>query len=200
MKSVVAAEIAALIAWQSISVGDRVGAVIFNDVTSSVITAKRSIQHITQLLNEVVKFNQQLSINNIEVNDEMLNQALHRLANICGTNSLIIYVGDGSGWNEHSNELVKRLRQHHELVAGDVFDPLERSLPKMSNMVVSDGQLQIKFTSDDKPIQQKYDQLVAQKLGKIELMAKKFRIPLISIDTLSLVEKQLQKALGRVAV
>ena len=200
MKSVVAAEIAALIAWQSISVGDRVGAVIFNDVTSSVITAKRSIQHITQLLNEVVKFNQQLSINNIEVNDGMLNQALHRLANICGTNSLIIYIGDGSGWNEHSNELVKRLRQHHELVACDVFDPLERSLPKMSNMVVSDGQLQIQFTSDDKPTQQKYDQLVAQKLGNIELMAKKYRIPLISIDTLSPVEKQLQKALGRVAV
>lgn len=196
MKSVVAAELAALIAWQCIASGDRVGAVIFNDQYSHVVAAKRSSQHVTQLLHEVVKFNRQLSVDTIQTNDEMFNHVLHKMAHVGGTNSLIIHIGDGSGWNARTNDLIKRLRQHHELIACDVFDPLERQLPKMSQMVVSDGQLQIQFASDNATTQQKYQRHVDQQLGNVAQMAKKYRIPLIAIDTLHAVEQQLRLALG----
>ena len=57
MKSVVAAELAALIAWRITESGDRIGAFVFNDDKIKVIPAKRGRQHVVRLLGEVVQQN-----------------------------------------------------------------------------------------------------------------------------------------------
>ena len=50
MKSVVAAEVAAISAWRVLSVGDRVGALVFNDSEVSVIPPHRSRDRVMQVL------------------------------------------------------------------------------------------------------------------------------------------------------
>ena len=108
MKSVVGAEVAALIAWRVIATGDRVGALVFNDHNLKVINAKRSKQHVVSLLNEVIKQNHQLKSGHVEQNPSTsFNSMLAKLGNICRHDALIIYVGDGNGWNDKSTDLLK---------------------------------------------------------------------------------------------
>lgn len=199
MKSVVGAEVAALIAWRIIETGDRIGALVFNDSDLKVVTAKRSRQHVVSLLNEVVKQNHQLKSGHVEQESSAsFNKMLAKLGNICRHDALIIYVGDGDGWNDKSTDLLKNLRRHNEIIAVKVFDPLERKLPEMSQMLVSDGRYQIQFSSDNTKTQQEYELKLAKQLDVYTKATHKLRIPLISIDTISPVAVQLAKDLGQV--
>ncbi len=200
MKSVIAAELAALIAWQISDSGDRIGAVIYNDDKTKVIPAKRGRQHVVNLLSEVIKKNHQLSIENSlsqHNNDsDSYNQMLATLNKVSNHNALIILIGDGHGFNDKSIDYIKQLRQHNEVIACHISDPLEIELPKMSQMVVSDGKQQIQFSSDNKKVQENYQVEITRQLESYVKAAKKYRIPLIEIDTITAVELQLRKALG----
>ena len=202
MKSVIAAEVAALMAWRIIETGDRIGAVIYNDDQIKVIPAKRGHQHVVSILSEIIKKNHQLSVSSNRTDNDQdafsssYNKMLMKLRNICGHNALVILIGDGHGWNEQSSDNIKQLRQHNEVIACHVFDPLEMQLPEMSQMVVSDGNWQIQFSSQDAKTQKKYQAEIARQLKTYADTAKKYRIPLLTIDTLTPVEKQVRKAFG----
>jgi len=201
MKSVIAAELAALIAWQISYSGDRIGAVIYNDQQTKVIPAKRGKQHVVNLLSEVLKKNHELSLENsaqLQNDDsDSYNKMLATLNKVSSHNGLIILLGDGHGFNDKSTDFIKQLRQHNEVIACHIFDPLELKLPKMSQMIVSDGVQQIQFSSEKKNFQKNYEAEIARQLESYVKAAKKYRIPLIEIDTISPVEQQLRKALGR---
>jgi uncharacterized protein (DUF58 family) len=205
MKSVIAAELAALISWQISDSGDRIGAVIYNDRQTKVIPAKRGKQHVVNLLSEVLKKNHELSLEtSIDKNSQhkiddcdSYNNMLATLNKVSSHNGLIILIGDGHGFNEKSTNFVKKLRQHNEVIACHISDPLEQNLPKMSQMIVSDGLQQIQFSSDNNNVQKNYQDEITRQLESYVKAAKKYRIPLIEIDTLTPVEQQLRKALGR---
>jgi uncharacterized protein (DUF58 family) len=204
MKSVIAAELSALISWQISDSGDRIGAIIYNDLQTKVIPAKRGKQHVINLLSEVLKKNHELSLDNSAItntygqtdNTESYNKMLATLNKVSSHNGLIILIGDGHGFDDKSTDYIKQLRQHNEVIACHIFDPLEQTLPKMSQMIVSDGIQQIQFSSEKKQIQKNYETEIARQLESYVEAAKKYRIPLIEIDTITPVEKQLRKALG----
>jgi len=208
MKSVIAAELSALIAWQISDSGDRIGAVIYNDQQTKVIPAKRGRQHVVNLLSEVLKKNHELSLDKsidksaqFKADDsESFNKMLATLNKVTSHNGLIILIGDGHGFNDKSTDFIKQLRQHNEVIACHIFDPLEQTLPKMSQMIVSDGKQQIQFSSNSKKVQKNYQDEIARQLESYVKAAKKYRIPLIEIDTISPVEQQLRKALGAVSL
>lgn len=201
MKSVIAAEVAALIAWQISESGDRVGAYIYNDSHVDFIPAKRGRQHVVNLLATLVKRNNELKVgvahnNHSESFNTMFAKTLHN----SGTNALVIFIGDGHGWNDTSTEYLKKLRQHNEVIACHIDDPLEQALPNMSQMVVSDGEQQIQFSSNNQTLQDKYQDELTLQLTNYVKNAKKYRVPIIHISTTSPVETQLRKALGKVGL
>ena len=204
MKSVIAAEVAALMAWRVVETGDRVGAVIYNDEEIKVIPAKRGRQHVVNLLAQIIKKNHQLKVHqnaeqNINSNRDFshsFNNMLYKLRMVAGHNALVILIGDGHGWNDQSTEAIKQIRQHSEIIACHVYDPIELALPQMSQMVVSDGSQQIQFSSQNKTTQKKYQQEITKQLKTYADTAKKYRIPLLSINTTSAVDQQVRKALG----
>jgi len=199
MKSVIAAELAALIAWKVVDTGDRIGAIVYGDEKIQLVPAKRGRQHVIQVLTEIVSQNRRLKIGKTLINpSQSLNKVLIKANHVCRNNALVIFIGDGHGWNEQSSQLVKNISQHNEIIACHVFDPLELVLPKMSQMVISDGELQIQFSSQDKNIHSKYQLSLEQQMNEYEDMARKYRIPLLPITTILPVEQQLRKALGRV--
>ena len=62
MKSVVAAELAALVAWRIVRARDRIGAFIFDETQTQEIKPQRSRQATLALLSEIARFNQKLKI------------------------------------------------------------------------------------------------------------------------------------------
>lgn len=200
MKSVIAAEISALISWQITQSGDRIGAIIYNDSDVKVIPAKRGKQHVVNVLTELVKKNRQLKVGDKPHSKEpiTINNALKKLNQIAGHDALIIVIGDGNGWNDLSIDYAKKLRQHNEMVAVHVYDQLEVNLPEMTSMVVSDGEYQIQFSSDNKSTQQKYTEQTEAQISSFVTSAKRNRIPLIMVNTTEAIEKQLRSELGKI--
>ena len=79
MKSVVAAEAAAVAAWRVLAQGDRVGALVFDDQEIRVIDPLRSEQRVAQILDCVIEKNHALNARSgIVPNPGMLNRALQQ--------------------------------------------------------------------------------------------------------------------------
>src|SRR3984957_11246056 len=91
MKSVTAAEVAALAAWRSLHQGDRVGAFLFNDDSVEQIAAKRSRLTVTRILKKTSHLNKMLRADTpVHLNPTQLNDVLEEVSRVCRHDALIL--------------------------------------------------------------------------------------------------------------
>ncbi|MEZ9948445.1 MoxR protein [Vibrio breoganii] len=197
MKSVVAAEIAALIAWKVTDSTDRVGAIIYNDTVAVPIAPQRSANHVLKILNEIVIKNQQLKVGIAEDSQgNSFSKLFHQAKRLVKHDALVILITDGYGYNEQSEEQIKTLCKHNDVVLCHVTDPLEHNLAELDKMVLSDGEMQLAITGKQAQLKDCFAKDVTDTLDNFARVAKKYRIPVIKINTVQPVDQQLRKALG----
>jgi len=197
MKSVVAADIAALAAWRVLSAGDRIGAIVFNDEKIRITRPQRSRKTAMQLLHQVVAFNHELRADYSGVqNDTQFNQVLKEAERLSGHDYLIVIVSDMSGWNATSLKYIKRLARHNDVMVALVFDPLEKVLPDQHHLVVSDGDMQIQVDTGKTDLGEEYRRDFDSRIDHLQSELNKHRIPVLPVDTCDTVQHQLRKAFG----
>jgi len=197
MKSVLATEMAALSAWRVLSVGDRVGALVFNDTEIREVRPQRSRNNVMQILHHLVEFNHRLDAGkDQQQNEKQLNNALAEVERISGHDYLIIIISDMSGWDDETLMRIKRLRQHNDVIASLVYDPLEQTLPKEQQLVLSDGSLQIQINADNPSLNQEFQQVFTNQVSDIKKIMAKYNIPVIPVTTDEPALDQVRKALG----
>jgi len=126
MKSVTAAEAAAVAAWRVIDAGDRVGAVVFNDADVVQIRPYRSRDRVMQILKAIVSQNQALSLESGKTpNPAMLNRALKETLRAATHDHLIGLISDLNGADAETRQLMTRLSQHNDVIVAFIYDPLE---------------------------------------------------------------------------
>ena len=195
MKSAVAAEIAALAAWRVLGVGDRVGALIFDDQQSYHFTPRRSRESVINILKRLETCNAAL-VAGCQAKPEQLNIAFDALLRHITHDALVIYIGDGFGWNEQSDEMLKRLSLNNDVIAINVFDPAERDLPGLDELVVSDGEMQIVVSGTQEELQKRFEESYLNHVKHMREALQRFGLPLIEIDTVNDPLQQLLRALG----
>ncbi|MEP4076317.1 DUF58 domain-containing protein [Haloferula sp.] len=195
MKSAVAAELAALAAWRILGEGDRVGALIFDDEQCHHFTPRRSREGVLNILKQLERSNAALTAG-CRANAKQLNLAADALLRHVTHDALVICIGDGFGWDEGTDEMVKRLSLHNDVIAIDVFDPAERELPALKELVVSDGESQIVVAGTREELQKRFEERHLQHVQHMREAFQRFGLPLIEIDTVGDPLKQLQRALG----
>ena len=88
LKSVVAAEMAALGAWKVFDAGDRVGAIVFNDAESVEVRPQRSRRTVLNILHQLLSQNRALRADHpVQRNPAALNQALSSAARLATTSA-----------------------------------------------------------------------------------------------------------------
>ena len=195
MKSAVAAEIAALAAWRVLGVGDRVGALIFDDQKSYHFTPRRSREAVIHILKRLETANAALTAG-CQANPEQFNTAFDALLRHVAHDALVIYIGDGFGWDEHSDEMLKRLSLHNDVIAVNVFDPAERELPALNELVVSDGEEQIVVSGTRQELQERFEESYLNHVEHMREALQRFGLPLIEVNTVDDPLQQLLRALG----
>ena len=197
MKSVIAAELAALSAWRVLSVGDRVGALVFNDTEIIETRPHRSRKTVMQILQNVMSLNHALKAEYAAgQNDEQLNLALREAERLSGHDYLIVIISDMSGWNDETVKRIKRLAQHNDVMASLVFDTLEKNLPDSSRLVLSDGDKQIQVDSGKAGLNQLYTEHFESAVEYLQSELKKHGIPVIPMNTRDDVLSQVRTAIG----
>ena len=195
MKSAVAAEIAALSAWRVLGEGDRIGALIFDDEHCHHYTPRRSRDGVINILKRLESANAALTVG-CQANAGQLNIAFDALLRHVTHDALVIYIGDGFGWDEVSDEMLKRISLHNDVIAVNVFDPAERDLPELNELVVSDGEMQIVVSGTRQELQERFEESYLKHVQHMREALQRFGLPLIEIDTVGDSLKQLQRAMG----
>ena len=195
MKSVVAAEVAALVAWRILDSGDRVGGIVFDDEQCHGIPDRRSRENVLALLRRLERSNNALRPGRPPQPKQLAN-ALEVAARRLAHDALVIYIGDGFGWDERAEKLVKRIALHNDFIAVNVFDPAEQELPALDRFVVSDGDLQLAVTGNRNRMRERFRTQYREDLGRMRDMLQRYGVAVIPVDTVQPPLRQLLYAIG----
>ena len=197
MKSVVAAEVAAISAWRVLSVGDRVGALVFNDSDISVIPPHRSRERVMQILKQVVEKNQALNAAADSKPDAgKLNEVLKQVGILARHDCLVCLITDGDGINTDTRKYISRLSEHNDVLTAFIFDPLERDMPAAGRLRFADGEGQLEADTSDKKLRRAFQSEFEQRLEWMQSASRRFSIPILSLQTTLPVTEQIRDALG----
>ena len=199
MKSVVAAEAAAVAAWRVLSQGDRVGALVFDDREIRVIEPLRSEQRVAQILDCVIDKNHALNARSgIVPNPGMLNQTLRRACELIRHDSLVSVVSDGAGINSETRRYVTRLTAHNDVLFAFIYDPLEKALPDAGRLTFTDGQTQVELDTAQHKLREAYRADFERRVQRMSETSRQHSIPLLAVHTAAPVLDQVRSQLGPV--
>jgi len=197
MKSVVAAEVAALSAWRVLSVGDRVGALVFNDSDISVIPPHRSRERVMQILKQVVVKNQALRADrDLQPDPGKLNEALKQVSLMARHDCLVCLITDGNGLNSEARKHITRLAEHNDVLTAFIYDPLEKNMPAAGRLRFADGEGQLEADTSNRKLRRSFQDEFEQKLEWMQSASRRFSIPLLPLHTASPVTEQIRAVLG----
>jgi len=142
MKSVTAAEAAALSAWRLLKATDRVGALVFNDTQVTHIRPHRSQATVMRILEAIVAMNGSLQADlDTPPNSAMLNRVLESAAQLAGHDYLVMVISDFDGADDDTRRCLMKLAQHNDVLGVLVHDPSATHLPSSQDLVITDGHL-----------------------------------------------------------
>jgi uncharacterized protein (DUF58 family) len=197
MKSVVAAQVAAISAWRVLSVGDRVGALVFNDSDVAVIPPHRSRERVMQILKRVVEKNQALSASTeLKPNPGKLNDVLRQAAMLARHDCLVCLITDADGIDAETRKHITRLSEHNDVLAAFIYDPLEKDIPAAGRLRFADDEGQLETDTSNRKLRTDFQNLFESKLQRIRSASRRFAIPVLSLHTGSPVAEQMREAFG----
>jgi len=177
--------------------GDRVGAMVFDDLDIVEIKPHRSRGQVMRILGAVVEKNHGLAADSdTPPNPGMLNQALTRLQALAKHDCLICIISDGMGLDDRSQRLIAQLNQHNDVLAALVYDPFEAVLPDAGLLVVSDGARQLELDTTRHSLRDRYQEDFESRLSAFREISQKHAIPLFSLSTTEPVAEQVRQSLG----
>lgn len=198
MKSVVAAELAALSAWGVLFAGDRVGALVYNDHEIVDIKPHRSRKTLLQLLGNISAFNRRLKIHQkTPQNDKQFGRVLSKAEQLVTHDFLVLIISDLSGMDSDAIKHIKRMARHNDVTVLYIYDSLEKSLPREGKFVISDGELQIEVDPGEKDVGQRFKDHFTSHVTYLEGQLNKFGIPVILIHTGEEPKDQISRIMGQ---
>ena len=143
MKSVTAAEAAAIAAFQILEAGDRVGGIVFDDDNQIEIKPKRSRRAVFAFLEAIAEMNAGLNADR-EVAREPggLNKVLSSIVKLAHHDHLIIVLSDFDGIDETTHRRLSGIAAHNDLVLMLVYDPAAVKLRTNERVVFGDHAMQ----------------------------------------------------------
>jgi uncharacterized protein (DUF58 family) len=197
MKSVVAAEVAAISAWRVLSVGDRVGALVFNDSEVTVVPPHRSRERVMQILKQVTQMNHSLNASpEIKPDPGKLNEVLKQAGILARHDCLVCLITDADGLNAETRRHVTRLSEHNDILTAFIYDPQEKELPAAGRLRFADNEGQLEADTSSKKLRSAFKNEFDKKLDWIQTASRRFSIPVLPLQTISPVSDQIRDALG----
>lgn len=198
MKSVAAAEVAALAAWRALRAGDRVGGIVFNDDEIIDLRPNRSQNAVLRLLHEVVRLNQALvsSPEKKRSADVSLNRVLQSARCRATHDHLVVLISDLDGADDTTQRLATEIAAHNDMIVVGVYDPLGAALRPEPGMVVATGAERL-VLPEDASFGEAFTRTFADLLERWMEVFRALRVPVIPISAAEPPIEQLRELFGR---
>jgi uncharacterized protein (DUF58 family) len=200
MKSVIAAEFAALAAWRVFHQGDRTGAFIFNDDATEEIRMRRSRATVLRILDRIAYQNHLLRADApSQPKPKRLNEVLASVARICRHDALILIASDFDGADQSTRDLLLHMSRSNDVICCLTYDPLAVKLPPAEQLVVSNGELQVELQLGQEKIRKSIIDASDKRIRSILSWQHELGIPVLPISTAEGVPQQVRHLLGKIA-
>ena len=156
LKSVAAAEFAALAAWQALASGDRVGGMVIGNDRTSAHRPQRSQRTVARLLADLAERNQALARGAKPSSEAHFRDGLQRIRRLAHTNSRILLISDFLTAPEAWRETLSLLARHNQVTAVRVWDLLERELPAANRYTLADDAGRWQFHAGNRSLRRRY--------------------------------------------
>ncbi len=197
MKSVTAAEAAAIGAWRVLGAGDRIGAIVFDDRELTEFRARRSRSTVLQILTAIVARNQALGVGRgLSASPSMLNNALQQAQRRALHDAVVIIISDFDGADDDTRKMVGAMARHNDVVALLVHDPLQSDLPASASMTVTDGELQIHLEVGRESVRKSILEASQARLKTVFAWTPELGVPVLPLSAAEDTAQQLRRLLG----
>lgn len=176
-KSVLAAKLAALLAWTAENHGDRIGGQVFSDARCIELKPQNGKHGVLRFFNALVKQTGQISAS------VTFEHVLARLTQHARPGSLVYIISDFRGMNQQGETHLARLSQHCDVVLIFVYDLLESSLPAKGRYRFADNTRDVTIDARDQQRLLRYQQHFIGRQQDIASIAKKMGLQFISCNT-----------------
>lgn len=182
-KSVLAAHIAANIAWAALSNSDRIGGLVFGDEAQREIRPRRSKHAVLEFLHQLQDFNKQLRSPVGPASAKNLSALISDARRIAKPGCALFLISDFHDYSAACEQQLFELARHTDVTLIHVFDPLEKQLHSNTRLTVSDGNQRLQLPTDETEFQQAYENAYARRLDFLTKSAKRLGISLLSYAT-----------------
>ncbi len=187
-KSVLAAEVGALLAWTALERGDRVGGVVFSEAGHRSVRPRRSKHSVLRLLHEINDFNHLLNQQPLaETNTNSLVEALRNLRRVAKHGCAVFIISDFSTLADTGNEEARlhlnQIARQNDLVGIHISDALERALPRPDLYTITNGVERVRMDTADKHFREDYHRRFAEQVDALKREFTRQKSPLLELQT-----------------
>ncbi len=180
-KSVLAAQLAALLGWSAIQHGDRLGAVLFTQDQLVELRPRSRKQGILPILKALAT----LSANKTtaEQSHSNFSQGLARLRRVAKPGSLIFLISDFYQFGATTQARLQPLAKHCEIIACGITDPIERTAPPPDRYAISNQQQVLRMDTRQRQFRTAYAEQFNQHWHAVQTGLQQVKIPLLMFGT-----------------
>lgn len=178
-KSVLAADITALLAWSALAAGDRIGCLLFNDQREIDIRPNTGRKHLLGILHQL----SHLAPSQASDPQQRMQQICRHIRRIARPGTAIYLLSDWLGFDRHCQQLLYPVSRHSDLFAFALHDPLDRVLPPPGYYPLTDGQQTVTLDSHAPQQRERYREAFQQRQHELQQAMLQLRAPFISIAT-----------------
>ena len=197
MKSVTAAEAAAIAAFRIIDEGDRVGGIVFDDDRQLEFVPKRGRRTTFALLEAVAALNQGLDAERpSRAVPGSLNSVLKSVTRIAHHDHLVMVLSDFDGIDETTHRYLTSISIHNDLVLMLIHDPSARALGSGPKAILGDGELQGEFDFGNRQLVNTLVRFSAQRLERIHQWQNEINLSVLPLSTGEETLPQIRRLMG----
>jgi len=183
-KAVQVSRLAALLAWQALERGDRIGAFIFSEEHHYELRPQSGKGAVLRLLSHMVENPAwKRPLHRPFDPQQRLAETVQRLHRVARPGSHIVLLSDFTQWDQSVEKQLAQLVWHCELSLMHCYDPLEKELPPAGTYRVSNGVSDLTIATDRRGGDQKYQQGFVSHCRRLETFARQYRCRYLGLQT-----------------
>jgi len=198
MKSVTAAEAAAIAAFRILDAGDRVGGVVFDNDRQVEFVPKRSRRTAYALLDSIAAMNGALHAERQATPAPgELNDVLARVARIAHHDHLVMVFSDFDGIDAMTRRRLSGLAAHNDVILFLVYDPLADGIESAAPEIIGDGSMQAEVNLSSSSTRGAIEAFTRDRLDAIYRWQQEINLSVLPLSAGEATLPQLRRLMGQ---
>lgn len=181
-KSVIAARLAALLAWTVVKEGDRIGGVFFSASEHSEFIPRGRDMGVLPLLSSLSQYTAQTEKQR-EAQPRLFSDALVRLRRVVKPGSILVLISDFYSMDGECEKHLKRLRYHNDILAYHICDRVELAPPKPQQYAMTNGQQEIILDTGLRTVNEAYEHYCQKRIADLQDQLRRLHIQYIQVTS-----------------